>query len=391
MRWLILAAAAALLIAAVIALLVRHHRAQQAAAVAAQPRPGITITAAAAQTGTIGVYLESIGTVTPVHTAAIAAQVSGVILAVHYREGELVQKGDALIDIDPRPYQATLLAAQGTLAKDEAVLAEAAMDLDRYRAAQTRNAVATQLVEDQEKLVLQTRGTVANDQGAVNYAAVQLDFCHIVAPFGGRVGLRLVDPGNVVQATGATTLAVLTELTPMTVIFTIPEDSLGAVRARLRAKATLSVAALDRTAKTTIATGQLLAIDNQIDTTTGTVKARATFDNATDALFPNEFVNTRLLVDTLTNVILVPTSAVQQNGQAAFVYVITANVAHLTSVTIGATDASRTQVVGISAGDVVANSSFDKLQDKAPVVVAPAAAPGGPALPAAPPAKVGAH
>jgi multidrug efflux system membrane fusion protein len=203
----------------------------------------------------------------------------------------------------------------------------------------------------------------------VEFDQVQLDFCHITAPISGRVGLRLVDPGNVVQSSGSVTLAVITQLRPITVVFTIPEDSLGQVQAGVRKKANLTVDAFDRTAQTKIDTGKLLTLDNQIDTTTGTVKARAQFDNKDNLLFPNQFVNTRLLVDTLQGVTLIPASAVQQNGQASFVYVIQDNVAHNRPVKPGVTEAGITQVDGINPGDVVANSSFDKLQDNTKVVI----------------------
>jgi multidrug efflux system membrane fusion protein len=330
---------------------------------------GIAITTATAQKGNIGDYLDSIGTVTPVYTDSITSQVDGLITEVHFQEGQRVNKGDPLIDIDVRPYRATLLAAEGALQRDENVLAQASMDLARYRAAWERNAIAKQILDDQEKLVAQVEGTVKNDQGTVQYDQVQLDFCRITAPISGRVGLRLVDPGNVVQTGSSTTLAVITLLEPITVIFTIPEDSLGQVEARLRQGATLTVDALDRTNLKKIGTGKLLTIDNQIDTTTGTVKGRAQFDNKDDALFPNEFVNTRLLVRMLQGVTLVPSSTVQQNGQASFVYVIQNNVAHLRSVKTGFTDGGQTQVTGINPGDVLANSSFDKLQNNAPVVI----------------------
>ncbi len=323
-----------------------------------------------AKKGDIGVYLDEIGTVTPVYTASITSEVSGLVVAVHFKEGQIVRKGDPLIDIDARPYRATLLQAQGALERDENVLAQAKMDLQRYQDAWARRAIAKQQMDDQEKIVLQDEGTVKNDQGTVQYDQVQVDFCHITAPFAGRVGLRLVDPGNVVQASGTITLAVITQMEPITVIFTIPEDSLGPVQARLKKNAKLKVDALDRTAQTKIASGTLLTLDNLIDTTTGTVKARSVFANKDDALFPNQFVNTRLLVNTLQGVTLVPASAIQQNGQASFVYLIQANVAHNRGVKVGVTDAGMTQVDGINPGDVVATSSFDKLQENTAVVVA---------------------
>jgi membrane fusion protein, multidrug efflux system len=359
-----------LVIVLVIFLFWHHHEeAKKAAAKAHQGPPGITITSATAQKGDINVYLEAIGTVTPVYTASITSQVNGQVLEVHYREGQIVAKGDPLIDIDPRPFRATLLAAQGALERDENVLAQAQMDVERYRESWARNGIAKQILDDQEKLVLQDKGTVKNDQGNVQFDQVQLDFCHITAPIAGRVGLRLVDPGNVVQSSGNTTLAVITQLKPITVVFTVPEDSLSQVQAGMRKKANLAVDAFDRTAQTKIDTGKLLTLDNQIDTTTGTVKGRAQFENKNNALFPNQFVNTRLLVDTLQGVTLVPASAIQQNGQASFVYVIQDNVAHNRAVKPGVTEAGVTQVDGINPGDVVANSSFDKLQENTKVVI----------------------
>jgi membrane fusion protein, multidrug efflux system len=355
-----------LVFALAVVLIWRHLDSAKKVAPAA---PKINITTATATQGNIGVYLDAIGTVTPVYTDSITSQVTGLIVAVHYKEGQLISKGDPLVDIDSRPYRASLLQAQGALERDENVLAQAQMDLERYRAAWARNAIAKQILDDQEKLVLQDEGTVKNDQGTVQFDQIQVDFCHITAPIAGRVGLRLVDPGNVVQSAGTLTLAVITQLEPITVVFTIPEDSLGPVADRLRKKATLPVDVSDRTAQKKIASGKLLTLDNQIDTTTGTVKGRAQFENKNDALFPNQFVNTHLLVNTLQGVTLVPASAIQQNGQASFVYVIQDNVAHMRSIKPGVTDGGLTQVDGINPGDVVANSSFDKLQDNTAVTV----------------------
>jgi multidrug efflux system membrane fusion protein len=350
-----------------IILLIRHFEDKKKPPAAP---PKITITTVTAQKGDIGVYLNAIGTVTPVYTASISTQVDGLVAAVHFKEGQLLNKGDALIDIDPRTYLANLLQAQGALERDENLLAQARMDLERYRAAWARNAIAKQILDDQEKLVLQDEGTVKSDRGTVQMDQLQVDRSHIVAPIAGRVGLRLVDPGNLVQASGNVIMAVITQITPITVVFTIPEDNLDQVETRLRTGAKLAVDAYDRTAQKKIETGELLTLNNQIDTTTGTVKARAVFANKTGALFPNQFVNTRLLVNTLQGVTLIPSSAIQQNGQASFVYVIEDNIAHMRSVKPGVSDAGLTQVEGVNPGEVLANSSFDKLQDKTAVTVA---------------------
>ena len=329
----------------------------------------VTLTSATAQKGDIGVYVDAIGTVVPTYTSSITSQVNGIVTAVHFTEGQLIRKGDPLIEIDARPYQATLMQAQGTLQRDEGVLAQAQMDLARYQAAWAKNAIQKQLLDDQEKLVEQDQGTVKNDQGTVQYDQIQVDFCHIVAPITGRVGLRLVDPGNVVQANGTTVLAVITQIQPITIVFTVAEDSLGQITPRLQKRAKLTVEAYDRSDQHKIAAGTLLTLDNQIDTTTGTVKARASFPNKDSALFPNQFVNTRLLVNTLMGVALIPTAAVQHNGQAAFVYVLSDNKAHLRPITVGVTNGNTAQVQGVNPGDVLATSSFDKLQDGTPVAI----------------------
>jgi membrane fusion protein, multidrug efflux system len=356
----------------------------------AAPRRGpgggpVTLTTATAQKGNIGVYLDAIGTVTPVYTASITSQVTGPVIAVRFKEGQIVRKGDPLIEIDPRPFEATLLQAQGLLERDQATLAQATMDRDRYREAWARNAIPKQTLDDQEKVVLQDAGTVKNDEGTVQFDQIQVGYCHIRAPIAGRVGLRLVDPGNVVQNSGTTTLAVITQIQPITVIFTVAEDNLGQIQPRLRQQAKLTVDAYDRAALKQIATGTLLTLDNQIDTTTGTVKARATFANKDASLFPNEFVNARLLVNTLQGATLIPTSAIQHNGAVSFVYVLTNDTAHVRSVKPGVMEGQTTQVTGINPGDVVANSSFDKLQDNAKVIVStkpiPASATAGSSAP----------
>jgi membrane fusion protein, multidrug efflux system len=332
-------------------------------------KPPVTATVASAKTGNLGVYLNAIGTVTPVYTDNILAQASGVITAVHYTEGQFVKKGDPLIDIDPRQYEAQLMEAEGTLEKDNGVLAQAQMDVERYRAAWARNGINKQLLDDQEKIVIQDQGTVKNDQGTVNYDQVQLSYCHITAPISGRVGLRLVDPGNVVTANGATELVVIAQVQPITVVFILAEDNLGEVVARMKKTHTLPVEAWDRAQSTKLAEGKLQSIDNQIDTTTGTVKLRALFENKDGALFANQFVNTRLLLNTLDNVTLIPSGAVQHNGTAAFAYVVANGVANIRNITAGVTEGGMTQVTGINPGEVVATSSFDKLQAGSKVVV----------------------
>ena len=369
-----------LVFAAAFYLVLRKH--EDSAANARAPRGGggpATVVTATAQKGDIGIYLDSIGTVTPIYTSSITSQVNGIVTAVHYKEGQIVRKGDALIDIDDRSYRATLLQAQGTLDRDEGLLAQGHMNAERYREAWARRAIPKQTLDDQEQLVLQQQGTVKLDQGLVQFDQIQVDYCHITAPITGKVGLRLVDPGNVVQSSGALTLALITQLQPITVIFTIAEDNLNPVQQRLRKNAKLSVDAFDRGAQKKLASGMLLTLDNQIDTTTGTVKARASFENKDAALFPNEFVNIRLLVDTLHDATLIPSSAIQHNGQAAFVYVLQDNTAHMRSIKPGVTDAGMTEVTGVSPGDVLANSSFEKLQDNAKVVVSGGKPAPGPA------------
>ncbi len=335
----------------------------------------IPVTMATAKLGDLGVYLNAIGTVTPVYTATITAQVTGVITAVHYREGQYVKKGDPLIDIDSRPYDAQLVQAQGVLVRDQNLLAQAEMDLKRYQDAWAKNAIPRQTLEDQEKLVLQTQGTVKNDEGAVQYAQVQVNYCHITSPIEGRVGLRLVDPGNLVTANSTTALVVVAQMQPITVIFTVAQDSLPQVLEEMHGGKQLEVGAYDRTQQTLLDKGRLTTVDNLIDTTTGTVKMRAQFNNAKGMLFPNQFVNTRLLVKTLQNQLLLPTSAIQHNGETSFVYEIVNKKAVMKTVTTGITEGGSTVVAGITPGTVVADSSFEKLQDGSQVTQSKVALP----------------
>lgn len=363
---------------------VLHQHAQSTQQAAGGGRGGhggagaqVPVTTATAHLGDLGVYLNAIGTVTPVYTDSITAQVTGVITDVHYREGQYVKKGDPLVDIDPRPYAAQLQEAQGVLQRDQNLLAEAQMDLARYQTAWNKNAIPRQTLEDQEKVVLQDQGTVKNDEGIVQYDEVQLGYCHIASPISGRAGLRLVDPGNLVTANSTNSLVVVTQMDPITVIFTLPEDNLDDVLSQMHGKQPLKVDAYDRTQQNLLASGKLITIDNQIDTTTGTVKLRAEFANPKGTLFPNEFVNTRLLVKTLKNQLLIPSSAIQHNGDTAFVYLIQGNKAVMKTVNPGISQGGNTVVAGLNPGDEVANSSFEKLQDGSQVFKSKVTLPAG--------------
>ncbi|MGA7077328.1 MAG: efflux RND transporter periplasmic adaptor subunit [Terriglobales bacterium] len=332
-------------------------------------RPVLVSTATAHQ-GDIGIYLNALGAVTPVYTVTVTSRVQGEITKVYYREGQMVQKGDPLIEIDPRPYEAALTQVQGQLAHDQAVLKEARIDLDRYKQALDRNAIAKQQYDDQEQVVLQDEGTVKNDEGQLANAQVNLVYTHITAPIAGRVGLRLVDPGNIVQANSTTALVVITQLQPITVIFSIAEDSLAPIQQQLRRGKTLTVEAFDRGESTKLASGTLLTLDNVIDPTTGTLKLKAVFDNKDSALFPSQFVNIRLLVDTQHDATLIPTPAIQRNAQGAYVYVIKSDqTASIRTITPGTTDGLITAVEGVQPQEVVAVNGFDKLLDNAKVMI----------------------
>jgi multidrug efflux system membrane fusion protein len=377
-HWVLICIAIALVI--VVALVITRKPKTGPGDAADQPQP-VTIRTATARLGNMGLYVDALGTVTPVATVNIYSQVNGTVEAVHYAEGQMVRRGDPLIDIDPRSYRAQLLEAQGTLQHDRAVLAQAVMDLARYKEASDQQAVARQTYEDQVQAVEQSRGTVKNDEGQVAYAEVQLSYCHITAPISGRIGLRLVDPGNVMFSGGSTSIAVITQLQPITVVFNVAEDNLEQVHDEILQRASLPVDIYDRSQQTKIATGKLLTLDNQIDTSTGTVRFRGQFDNTRLNLYPNQFVNARLLVKTLTNVVLLPTAAVQRNGTQAFVYVVSGNTAKMRNVRELSTENDMAALTGVVDGDVVSVTSFDKLQDGSKVTVQQAAGPQ-PARPA---------
>ncbi len=327
----------------------------------------VTVTTVAASKGDMGVYLQSIGTVTPVYTDTITSQASGQLIQVNYHEGQLVQKGQVLLQIDPRPYEATVEAEEGTLEHDQGLLTQAKSDLARYQAAWARNAIAQQTLTDQEALVQQVQGQVKADEGTLALDKVNLSYCTITAPISGRVGLRLVDPGNVVSATSATPLAVITQLQPITVVFTIPEGDVGEVETQMRSR--LPVTVYNQGGQTELASGILSSTGNQINTTTGTLELRATFNNKNNALFPNQFVNARLLVKTMRGVTRISSSAIQYNGPSAYVFLIQNGIAHIHTVKPGVTDGSLTEVTGIDPGDTVADSSFEKLEDGSKVTI----------------------
>jgi multidrug efflux system membrane fusion protein len=364
---------ALLLIAlAVGGLLYYQHRssADDSKAKAAPAPRAVPVTTSPAKKGDIGVYVEALGTVTPVYTVTVTSRVQGQIMNVYYKEGQMARKGAPLLDIDPRPYQAALMQSEGQLAHDQAQLNQSRIDLDRYKSAFSRNAIAQQQVYDQEQAVQQYQGTVKNDEGVVENAKINLSYTHITAPIDGRVGLRLVDPGNIVQANSATPLVVVTQLQPITVIFSIAEDYLPQIQKQLSQGHTMAVDALDRTQETQIATGSLLTLDNQIDTSTGTVKLKAIFPNKDSALFPNQFVNTRLLVETQHNATLLPAAAIQRSAQGAFVYVVKPdNTAQLRNIKAGVADGNTQAVQGVQPNEMVAVSGFDRLQDGAKVAV----------------------
>ena len=344
---------------------------QRTTSAQADPAPrAVPVSTAPARKGDIGVYINALGTVTPVYTDTITSRVQGEIVNVYYREGQLVHKGDPLLDIDSRPYQAALTQVEGQLAHDQALLNEAKIDLSRYQSAYEQNAIAKQQVDDQEQTVLQSEGTVKNDEGTVENAKVNLVYCHIVSPIEGRVGLRLVDPGNIVQANSTTALVVVTQLQPITVIFSVAEDYLPQIQEQLRKGEHMVVDAFDRDQQKKLASGTLLTLDNQIDPTTGTLKLKAIFPNQDGSLFANQFVNARLLVDTTHDAVLIPTAAIQRNAQGAFVYMIKPDdTAAIKTITVGTTDGDTAAIQGLDPGEIIAVKGFEKLQDGVRVAV----------------------
>jgi multidrug efflux system membrane fusion protein len=325
----------------------------------------IPVVAATARKGDIGVYFDGLGAVTPIYTVTVKSQISGYLTQVLYTEGQTVHKGELLAEIDPRPYQVMLELAQAGLARDQANLENAKVDLARYQTLAPLKAIPEQQLATQEALVKQDQGIVQTDQAQIDNAKLDLVYCHITAPITGRVGLRLVDPGNYVTANDATGLVVITQIEPISVIFTLPEDQLPAVLGRLDAGARLKVEAWDRDNKAKISEGWLATVDNQIDPTTGMVKFRANFENREGSLFPNQFVNVRLLVEEKQGVTLIPTATVQLNGQVSYVYLVkpdsSVTIRDITEGTVEGEDAEVTS--GLVPGDVIVMTGVDKLQE----------------------------
>ena len=327
-------------------------------------------------TGDLNVVMTGLGAVTPLATVTVVTQINGQLTDVAFTEGQVVHKGDFLAQIDPRPYQVALEQAQGTLAHDLGLLGQARADNARYQTLNKQDSISKQQVEDQVYLVKQYEGTVISDQGAVDSAKLNITYCHITSPIDGRVGIRLVDPGNYVQTSSTSGLFVLTQEQPMSVIFTLPEDDVGEIQKEMRA-GTLQVTAYDRTNTKLIATGTLATTDNQIDNTTGTVKLRALFPNTDYALFPQQFVNARLRVRTITGAIVAPAAAIQHGAPGDFVYLVKPdNTVGIQVVKLGVTEGDHVQILeGLRAGDKVVTDGLDRLRDGAKVsVVTPGAA-----------------
>jgi multidrug efflux system membrane fusion protein len=329
------------------------------------PPPPIPVVAATSHKGDIGVYYSGLGAVTPLATVTVKSRVDGQLMTVRYREGDTVHQGDLLVEIDDGPYRAALTQAEGQLMRDQAALENARIDLVRYQQLVPQKAIPEQQLATQQATVHQDEGVVKLDEGQIESAKVNLAYCKIAAPATGRIGLRLVDPGNIVQTADTNGLLVITQMDPISAIFTISEDQLQVVLKKMAAGQTLEVDAYSRDAKTKLAQGSLTTLDNQIDPATGTLKLRATFENAKGTLFPNQFVNARMLVQEKHGVTLVSTAAVQRNSQATYVYVVKADsTVTVRSIAIGTTEGDDSEVTsGLAPGEVVVMTGVDKLEE----------------------------
>lgn len=359
--WIIL-----LIIVTALSLLKAYQRAQKQQA-ANQPTP---VVAAKAVRQNVPIYLSALGTVTPTYTVTIKSQVNGQLLQVYFREGQEVKAGDLLAEIDKRPYIAQLMQYEGQLARDQALLANALIDLKRYQQLWKQNSISQQTVATQQSLVAQYRGNIKLDEGLIQSTKVNLIYCRIVAPLNGRIGLRLVDPGNIVQTSDTTGIAVINTVDPMTIIFTLPQQNIPLIQQQLINNKTLLVYAYDRDLTKQLAVGQLLTIDNQIDPTTGTVKLKASFPNSNRQLFPSQFVNVKLWVTTLSQALVIPTAAIQYGTSGPFVYAVTNNKIHLTPIKVDAAFNGYTVILnGLAANQWVVTEGLDRLRDQMPVTI----------------------
>lgn len=356
-------------------LLTRSGQLQLAAAApTARPNlPGVPVVAAPARAGDMPVYLTGLGTVTAFNTVTVKSRVDGQLIKVAFQEGQFVHAGDSLAEIDPRQFQAQLSQAEGQMARDVAQLKDAKINLERYRGLVAKAFIPRQQFDDQAALVRQYEGSIKLDQGVIDNAKLQVTYCHITAPISGRVGLRLVDVGNMVHANDANGLVVIAQVQPTAVIFTLPEDNLPAVLRKLHAGARLPVEAYDRAGQAKIADGSLLTVDNQIDQSTGTTRLKAVFENRDDALFPNQFVNVRLLLDVRSNTIIVPAAAIQRGPHGTFVYVVKPDqTVDVRTVTIGPTAGPDASIEsGLAPDEMVVIDGVDKLRAGSSVRVKP--------------------
>jgi membrane fusion protein, multidrug efflux system len=370
-RWWILPAAVCLIIAGTYVFLIKPGMAQSNSANKRENAltRSVPVTAMAVKKGDIPVYLNGLGTVTPLNTVTVRTRVDGQLMEVFFKEGQIVSRGDLLAMIDSRPFEVQLSQAEGQLARDQSFLANAKIDLDRYRVLWQQDSISKQQLDTQEALVKQYEGTVRVDQGLIDSARLQLVYCRITSPIAGRIGLRLVDPGNMVHASDTNGLVVITQLQPIAVIFSIPEDNLQRVLRRLKSGKQLLVEAYDREQKIKLAAGTLLTMDNQIDTGTGTVKLKALFQNKMNELFPNQFVNARILVDVISNAFIAPAAAIQRGPQGTFVYVVKDDrTVSIRSITLGEILGGEASVTsGLTVNELVVTDGADRLREGAKV------------------------